>query len=180
MRRSWESRQLQLDRAVPEYARRASSSRLCLVAAGRYALLTTPCLHPLLTTPCLHPLVRLHPLCACTPSCACSDWLDWMRHLSVELLRESPSPALRACAPVAQMHGPLARRLFNVGFMACWGELEATSRESLVVAIEAALTTPSTPTEVLQELLNLAEYMEPSPPHPPWPRGMASSLHFPW
>ena len=88
------------------------------------------------------------------------DWLDWMRHLSVELLRESPSPALRACAPVAQMHGPLARRLFDVGFMACWGELSAESRESLIAAIEAALTAPTTPTEVLQELLALAEYME--------------------
>ena len=43
------------------------------------------------------------------------DWVEWMRRLSVELLRESPSPALRACAPVAQMHGPLARRLFQVG-----------------------------------------------------------------
>ena len=88
------------------------------------------------------------------------DWIDWLRQLSVELLRESPSTALRACAPVAQMHGPLARRLFNFGFMACWGELEPTARDSLVGAIEAALTTPSTPTEVLQELLNLAEYME--------------------
>ena len=88
------------------------------------------------------------------------DWLEWMRHLSVEMLRESPSPALRACAPVAQMHGPLARRLFNVAFLACWGVLEATSRESLVAAIEQALTGLTAPAEVLQELLALAEYME--------------------
>ena len=58
------------------------------------------------------------------------------------------------------MHRPLARRLFDVGFMACWGELEPLSRDSLVAAIEAALTASSTPTEVLQELLALAEYME--------------------
>ena len=88
------------------------------------------------------------------------DWLDWMRHLSVELLRESPSPALRACAPVAQMHDPLARRLFDVGFMACWGELEPHSRSSLIASIETALTAQTTPVEVLQELLALAEYME--------------------
>ena len=88
------------------------------------------------------------------------DWHDWMRHLCVELLRESPSPALRACAPVAQMHAPLARRLFDVGFMACWGELSPASRESLIASIEAAITAPTTPTEVLLELLALAEYME--------------------
>ena len=42
------------------------------------------------------------------------DWAQWISTLSVELLRESPSPALRACAPVAQMHSPLTRRLFQV------------------------------------------------------------------
>ncbi len=35
------------------------------------------------------------------------DWQDWMRRLSVELLRESPSPALRSCCPLAQV---------------CWGD----------------------------------------------------------
>lgn len=71
------------------------------------------------------------------------DWLEWMRRFSVELLRESPSPALRACAPVAQMHGPLARRLFQVGFMACWEELSAGSRESLVQSLEVAAPSPN-------------------------------------
>ena len=59
------------------------------------------------------------------------DWAEWMRRFSVELLRESPSPALRACAPVAQLHAPRARRLFQVGFMACWEALSRESRESL-------------------------------------------------
>lgn len=31
------------------------------------------------------------------------DWFEWMRHFSVELLKESPSPALRATAPLAQV-----------------------------------------------------------------------------
>lgn len=31
------------------------------------------------------------------------DWHEWIRRLSVELLRESASPALRACAPLAQV-----------------------------------------------------------------------------
>ena len=58
------------------------------------------------------------------------------------------------------MHGPLARRLFQVGFMACWEELSTASRESLVQSLEAAFSAPSTPTEILQALLALAEYME--------------------
>ncbi|KAH9605868.1 hypothetical protein KSS87_023466 [Heliosperma pusillum] len=31
------------------------------------------------------------------------DWAEWMRHFSIELLRESPSPALRTCARHAQL-----------------------------------------------------------------------------
>ena len=34
------------------------------------------------------------------------DWFEWMRYFSVELLRESPSPALRATAPLAQVLQP--------------------------------------------------------------------------
>ncbi len=40
------------------------------------------------------------------------DWAEWMRHFSVELLRESPSPALRACHELAQarMHHDVAQK----------------------------------------------------------------------
>jgi hypothetical protein len=31
------------------------------------------------------------------------DWSEWMRHFSVELLAQSPSPALRACHSLAQV-----------------------------------------------------------------------------
>lgn len=31
------------------------------------------------------------------------DWAEWMRHFSIELLKESPSPALRTCARLAQL-----------------------------------------------------------------------------
>lgn len=34
---------------------------------------------------------------------------DWMRRFAVELLRESPSPALRSCAALANVFHPLAR-----------------------------------------------------------------------
>ena len=32
------------------------------------------------------------------------DWEDWIRRFAVELLRENPSPALRACSGLAQVH----------------------------------------------------------------------------
>lgn len=37
------------------------------------------------------------------------DWMEWLRKLSIELLKESPSPALRSCMALAQTYSPLAR-----------------------------------------------------------------------
>ena len=37
------------------------------------------------------------------------DWMEWVRRLSVELLKESPSPALRSCWALANIYNPLAR-----------------------------------------------------------------------
>jgi len=35
--------------------------------------------------------------------------MEWVRRLSVELLKESPSPALRSCWALANIYNPLAR-----------------------------------------------------------------------
>ncbi|KAF1821278.1 TOR1 phosphatidylinositol 3-kinase [Dissoconium aciculare CBS 342.82] len=88
------------------------------------------------------------------------DWQEWMRRFSVELLKESPQQALRACANLASIHAPLARSLFNSAFVSCWTELYDQYQEELVRAIEVALTSPNIPPEILQVLLNLAEFME--------------------
>ena len=45
------------------------------------------------------------------------DWAEWIRRFSVELLRESPSPALRSCLALVQDYPPLVRELFNAGFV---------------------------------------------------------------
>lgn len=37
------------------------------------------------------------------------DWMEWLRRLSIELLKESPSPALRSCWALAQAYNALAR-----------------------------------------------------------------------
>ncbi|PSN67313.1 ARM repeat-containing protein [Corynespora cassiicola Philippines] len=88
------------------------------------------------------------------------DWVEWMRRFSVELLRESPQQALRACTPLASVYNPIARSLFNSAFVSCWTELYDQYQEELVRSIETALTSPNIPPEILQILLNLAEFME--------------------
>lgn len=52
------------------------------------------------------------------------DWAEWMRNFSIELLKQSPSRALRACAALAQANPGMARELFAAGFVSCWSELD--------------------------------------------------------
>jgi FKBP12-rapamycin complex-associated protein len=85
------------------------------------------------------------------------DWMEWIRRLSVELLKESPSHPLRACSYLAGIHYPLAKELFNAAFVSCWTELNEKNRDDLVKSIEIALGSPYIPLEILQTLLNLAE-----------------------
>jgi FKBP12-rapamycin complex-associated protein len=87
------------------------------------------------------------------------DWDEWMRRFSVQLLRESPSPALRACAELAQAYQPLARELFSAAFVCCWCELNDQYRSNLVFSLEVVFAADAS-LEILQLLLNLAEFME--------------------
>ncbi|PSR71034.1 hypothetical protein PHLCEN_2v13082 [Hermanssonia centrifuga] len=88
------------------------------------------------------------------------DWNEWMQRLSVEFMKESPSHALRACMSLVDVHTPLAKELFNAAFLSCWGELYDQYQEDLVRSIEAAITSPYAPSELVHRLLNLAEFME--------------------
>lgn len=88
------------------------------------------------------------------------DWNEWIRRFSVELLKESPSQALRACSSIAAAHNPLAKELFNVAFVSCWTVLHEPNQDELVRSIEAALRSPNIPPEILNTLLNLSEFME--------------------
>ncbi|POY71739.1 putative Non-specific serine/threonine protein kinase [Rhodotorula taiwanensis] len=88
------------------------------------------------------------------------DWREWLKRLSVQLLKSSPSHTLRACANLAEVYPPLARDLFNAAFVSCWTELYDQYQEELVRAITTALASPTLPPEITQTLLNLAEFME--------------------
>lgn len=92
-----------------------------------------------------------------------NDWNDWLRRLSLELLKESPSPALRACAAVAHAYPRLAHHLFQPAFVSCWGELDDQYRDSLVRTLETAFRSDALQAaapDALQALLELAEFME--------------------
>lgn len=88
------------------------------------------------------------------------DWSEWMRAFSVELLRESPSPVLRACKELASVYQPLARELFNAAFVSVWPHLSSPTQDNLIRALETAFQSAQLPSEILQTLLNLAEFME--------------------
>ncbi|KAK4695205.1 serine/threonine-protein kinase mTOR, partial [Lecanoromycetidae sp. Uapishka_2] len=88
------------------------------------------------------------------------DWQEWIRRFSVELLRESPQHALRACAGLGGLYQPLAKDLFNSAFASCWGELYDQYQEELLRSLEIAVTSPNVPPDILQVLLNLCEFME--------------------
>jgi tetratricopeptide (TPR) repeat protein len=90
------------------------------------------------------------------------DWDEWMRRLAIQLLREAPSPALRAAASLAQAYQPLSRELFSAAFVCCWKDLSGPYRVNLVHALETAFVADVSP-EILQTLLNLAEFMEHDP-----------------
>ncbi|KAG5219648.1 phosphatidylinositol kinase- protein kinase [Salix suchowensis] len=88
------------------------------------------------------------------------DWTGWMHHLEVEFMKESPSHALRACMSLVDIYPPLAKELFNAAFFSCWGELYGQYQEDLVRSIELAMTSSTSPTDLIHRLLNLAEFME--------------------
>lgn len=88
------------------------------------------------------------------------DWQEWIRRLSIQLLKESPSHALRACSGLAGLYYPLARELFNASFSSCWTELYTQYQDDLVQSLCLALSSPNNPPEIHQSLLNLVEFME--------------------
>ncbi|KAJ7189156.1 phosphatidylinositol 3-kinase [Mycena filopes] len=88
------------------------------------------------------------------------DWIDWIHRLGVEFIKESPSHALRACMSLVETLSPLAKELFNAAFLSCWSELYEQYQDHLVRSIEIALTSTTTPSEVIRRLLDLCEFME--------------------
>ncbi|XP_043210340.1 serine/threonine-protein kinase mTOR-like isoform X1 [Amphibalanus amphitrite] len=87
------------------------------------------------------------------------DWSEWLRRISIAVLKESPSHALRSCCALAQSYPQLSRDLFNAAFVSCWSELDKDHQGELLDAVRLALRSQEIP-EITQTLLNLAEFME--------------------
>lgn len=87
------------------------------------------------------------------------DWLEWLRGLSIELLKQSPIPALRSCLSLAQTYSQLPKDLFNAAFVSCWTQLKEPLQKELIGSLEHALMVADLP-EITQTILNLAEFME--------------------
>lgn len=87
------------------------------------------------------------------------DWLEWLKTISIGLLKESQSPALRSCKALAQNYPQLLRDLFNAAFISCWTELSNERKAELAKSLQEALLVPDIP-EITQTILNLAEFME--------------------
>lgn len=88
------------------------------------------------------------------------DWQEWLKRLSIQMLKESPSHALRVCAGLASVYLPLARELFNASFSSVWTELYTQYQEDFIQSLCLALSSPQNPPEIYQTLLNLVEFME--------------------
>lgn len=97
-----------------------------------------------------------------------SDITEWMRRLSVELIRQSPSPIIRTCLGLAKAYRPLSEELFNIAFHSVWVELYASSPDAvdidedipLINSIELALNSIHLPQNLMFTLLNLAGFMD--------------------
>ncbi|KAJ1919293.1 phosphatidylinositol kinase- protein kinase tor1 [Mycoemilia scoparia] len=89
-----------------------------------------------------------------------SDWNEWLRVLNFELIAQSPSPALRACATLTNRFYKLSTEMFNHAFMSCWEALSEQYKTELVRAVDEAASSENVSSDVLLTILNLAEYME--------------------
>ena len=88
------------------------------------------------------------------------EWLEWMRRFSLELVLQSPSPSLKECSGLLQVHEPLSKQLFNAAFFSVWSELDCPSQKTLLSHLERVIRSPSLPHQVLITFLNMFEFME--------------------
>lgn len=102
---------------------------------------------------------QLRAACQASRRVSKDDWSEWLRRLSVGLLKNSQSPALRSCQALAQNYPTLLRDLFNAAFVSCWTELSDEMNEELAASLKQALEVQDMP-EITQTILNLAEFME--------------------
>lgn len=106
--------------------------------------------------------------CECDKLSTAGDWTEWMRRVSVELLRNSPCPCIQPCAAIAEVYEPLAYELFNAAFISVWNAIYFDEDDKdlaledipIINAFENALKSPTLPNWIQTLILNLSEFME--------------------
>jgi serine/threonine-protein kinase mTOR len=100
--------------------------------------------------------------CVVQPRMTKEDWGEWLRRFSLELLRQSPSKALRSCWGLGQNYPPLSRELFNASFLSFWTVLKnEEERKDIIESLKIVFGYfEQHPTDVLQTLLNVIEFTE--------------------
>ena len=96
------------------------------------------------------------------------DWTTWLRSLQLELLRESPSFALRACSSLAGKYPPVARELMCAAFLSCWRDMDDQVKDQIIDAVISILTAATqsqpasipVPADIVLSLLSLCDYCE--------------------
>uniref|UniRef100_A0A158R4T6 Serine/threonine-protein kinase TOR n=1 Tax=Syphacia muris TaxID=451379 RepID=A0A158R4T6_9BILA len=87
------------------------------------------------------------------------DWDQYLSFLRRMFIRQSPAPALRACAPLADVHQLLAKDLFNPAFISVWTELDESQQDEVKSCLQKALEQCNN-SDLIQTILNLAEFMD--------------------
>jgi FKBP12-rapamycin complex-associated protein len=103
---------------------------------------------------------QLKPSWDCSTVTSKGEWIEWIKKLGNDLMRESPCQAIRASRSLAEVHQPFAKELFNVAFVSCWTELYENYQEDLTKNLESALSNTIVPPDVINIILGLAEFME--------------------
>jgi len=106
--------------------------------------------------------------CECDKLTTAGDWTEWMRRVSVELLRNSPCPCIQPCAAIAEVYEPLAYELFNAAFISVWNAIYFDEDDKdlaledipIINAFENALKSQTLPNWIQTLILNLSEFME--------------------
>lgn len=87
------------------------------------------------------------------------DWEEWMRTLSLEFLKQSPSDSLRNCYSISQVNPGVARYLFPAGLLSCWSILNEKNQNQLLDALETILKSPASLTDIVQPIISLLEFL---------------------
>ncbi|WVQ81658.1 hypothetical protein IAT38_003783 [Cryptococcus sp. DSM 104549] len=89
-----------------------------------------------------------------------TEWISWIIGLGHEMMRESPSQAIRAARSLALSSNAFTKELFNVAFYSCWQELFESYQEDLWHNLDRAIRKEDVPGDVVNMVLGATQFLE--------------------